>query len=130
MPGTITSLVAAITLFFMPDLSIIKIIIVLNILFILGTVSAEKVIEEIKIKDPSFIVIDEWFGMWLSLFLAPKYLWIYSIAFVLFRFFDIVKPLYIAKSENKIPGGLGIMMDDAISGFFTFIIIQLICMFI
>jgi len=130
MPGSTTSLIAATTLFLMPELSIIQGIIILNILFILGTVSSERIIEITKIKDPSFIVIDEWFGMWLSLFLAPKQIWIYGLAFILFRFFDILKPLYISKAENKIPGGLGTMMDDTISGFFTFVIIQIICMFL
>jgi phosphatidylglycerophosphatase A len=128
--GTVTSLVAMITLFFLPTFSILTSIIVINVLFFVGTVAAERATLHIEQKDPSFIVIDEWFGMWLSLFLLPKNIYLYTIAFILFRIFDIAKPKPISFLEKTVPGGLGVMLDDACAGFFTFIIMQIICLFL
>jgi Phosphatidylglycerophosphatase A and related proteins len=72
---------------------------------------------------------DEWFGMWVSLFLLPQNIWLYLLALVLFRLFDIMKPTPIAQLE-KIPGGLGIMLDDACAGIFTFVIVQIVAAFL
>jgi len=49
-------------------------------------------------------------------------------ALILFRFFDIVKPLYIKKME-LLPGGWGIMMDDVLAGIYTNILLQLVVAF-
>jgi phosphatidylglycerophosphatase A len=46
-------------------------------------------------------------------------------AFILFRFFDIVKPLFIRRLE-KLPGGWGVMADDLLAGIYTNIILQCI----
>ena len=129
-PGTVASFFAMLTLFMLPSFSIIASVVILNVLFFVGTVASEHMIIKIGEKDPSPVVIDEWFGMWLALFLAPKVIWIYLLAFILFRFFDIVKPKPIASIEKNAPGGLGIMLDDACAGFFTFLIIQGICLFL
>lgn len=128
--GTITSLIAMITLFYLPTFSILTSIVAINFLFLVGAVASERVTIEMKQKDPSYIVIDEWFGMWLSLFLLPKNIYLYVIAFVLFRIFDIFKPRPISFIEKTVPGGLGVMLDDACAGFFTFIIMQAICLFL
>mgnify|MGYP001054874121 FL=1 len=77
------------------------------------------------IKDPSFIVIDEVAGMSLSLFMVPKELYLYVLAFILFRIFDIYKPLVIDKSQ-KFNFGIGIMLDDLLAGLFTSIIIWIL----
>lgn len=67
--------------------------------------------------DPGEIILDEFVAMPLCyLGLQPYFLvgpaWLYILAgFILFRFFDIVKPLGINKLQN-IPGGLGIVLDD------------------
>ena len=82
--------------------------------------------------DNPHIVWDEWAGMWLTL-LPLSYLsmdtvdfWQYItqpfslitlvIAFILFRFFDIIKPPPIGWADKKVAGGLGIMLDDIIAG--------------
>lgn len=129
-PGTVASLATMLVLYFLPPLSIITHFIILNILFFVGTVASERSIINSKDKDPSHVVIDEWFGMWLSLFLLPKSLIFFIIAFVIFRFFDIIKPWPILQVEKQVPGGLGIMLDDATAGFFTFAIMQAISMFL
>lgn len=129
IPGTATSLVAMVTLFLMPEFSIFTQIITLNVLFAIGAIVSEKITHQTNIKDASLIVIDEWVGMWIALFLLPKDIWLYLFAFALFRFFDIVKPPPISHLEKHVPGGLGIVLDDACAGLFTFLIIQVVAAF-
>ena len=72
-------------------------------------------------KDPSFVVIDEFVGMWISLIFVDGILLILT-SFFLFRFFDITKILGINKIE-KLNGSLGIMLDDIVAGIYTLIIV-------
>ena len=82
--------------------------------------------------DDPHIVWDEWSGIWITL-LPFSYMGVAStsfwqdvsqelsifaivIAFVLFRFFDIIKPPPIGWADKKVAGGLGIMLDDIIAG--------------
>lgn len=48
-----------------------------------------------------------------------------AVAFVLFRFFDIVKPWPIGALDRRVHGGLGIMLDDAVAGLFAALVIML-----
>lgn len=80
-------------------------------------------VEEIWGKDSNRVVVDEWLGMSVSLLFLP-YTWEFLIAaFVLFRFFDIAKPLYIKKAEGW-PGGWGVMADDFLAGVYTNVLLQ------
>lgn len=68
--------------------------------------------------DPSEIVLDEVAGSIFALYLFPRTLpWLIA-GFVVFRFFDIVKPLGIKRIE-RIPGAAGIILDDLLAGFYT-----------
>ena len=58
------------------------------------------------------------------LFIPQEYFYI-AISFILFRFFDIIKPWPITLIE-KLPKGLGVMSDDFIAGFITLVLIQII----
>ncbi|WP_375438219.1 phosphatidylglycerophosphatase A [uncultured Hymenobacter sp.] len=91
-------------------------------LLALGTWAAQRV-EPIWGKDNYRVVIDEVAGMWISvLFVSltgPRLL----AGLVLFRFFDIAKPLFIRKME-KLPGGLGVMMDDVLAGIYANVLLQ------
>ena len=71
------------------------------------------------------IVIDEVFGMTISLLFLPINFITIVIAFVLFRFFDILKPLGIRKAE-KLKNGWGVMVDDLVAGIYSNIIIQIL----
>lgn len=79
-------------------------------------------------KDSSKVVIDEVAGMAVSLIYVPQHLKYVVIGFVLFRFFDIVKPLGIKKLE-KLPKGWGVMADDLLAGIYSLVIIQLLLQF-
>ncbi len=79
-------------------------------------------INEDKKKDPSEVVIDEFSGQMIATSIAGLSLVFNIIAFILFRFFDILKPGIIGKAEN-IDGALGIMMDDWLAAIFAVVIL-------
>ena len=78
-------------------------------------------------EDPSRVVIDEVVGQWITLLAVPAVFswWHVLAAFVLFRFFDIVKPLGVRKMEN-FKSGWGIMADDILAGCYGAILIYLL----
>ena len=121
-PGTITSLIILVIWYFIPNSIIIQLsILCFHLLF--GFYFCFQFTKNNLEKDPSYIVIDEVVGMMIGLFLLPKDIPIYIMAFVLFRFFDIVKPSIIDRSQN-FNFGIGIMADDIISGILTLLIIK------
>ncbi len=71
------------------------------------------------------IVIDEVAGFLLANFFAPPQLKPVALAFLLFRFFDIIKVFPAARAE-RISGGLGVMLDDLIAGLYTVVILRLL----
>ena len=80
-------------------------------------------------KDSYRVVIDEVAGMWISVLFLPKTLPLLIAGFILFRFFDIVKPLYIRRME-AFKGGWGVMLDDVLAGVYANIILQVIVFFL
>jgi phosphatidylglycerophosphatase A len=75
-------------------------------------------------KDSSKVVIDEVSGMLVTMLFVPHNNWYLLAGFILFRFFDIVKPLFIRRLED-LPGGTGVMLDDVLAGIYGNILIQL-----
>ncbi len=81
-----------------------------------GIWSASRVARELKQKDPQLVVIDEVAGMLITMLpIREVSLRAVVIGFVLFRFFDIVKP-WPVRSFEKLPGGWGIVLDDVAAG--------------
>lgn len=122
-PGTLGSLFACFTFIFcfsfLTPTSFFLIISVISVLGIwLGSVA-----EKSHQHDPQWFVLDEWVGQSIPLIFVSgnDYLMI-SISFVLFRFFDISKILFINQIQN-LNGGMGIMMDDIFAGIYSLIII-------
>ena len=76
-------------------------------------------------KDPAQCTIDEVVGTWISIIALPKSIGFIVTAFVIWRILDIIKPPPARKLE-RLNGGLGIMIDDVISGIYTLIIMHLI----
>jgi phosphatidylglycerophosphatase A len=91
-------------------------------LLALGTLAAQRV-EALWGKDSYRVVIDEVAGMWVGMLLVPITGPRLLVGLVLFRFFDIVKPLFIRKME-QLPGGVGVMMDDVLAGVYTNLLLQ------
>jgi phosphatidylglycerophosphatase A len=88
--------------------------------------AADRVVEETGLEDPSFIVIDEWAGVWFAL--TPLLLtvtpqpgpwWLgaarLAAPFALFRLFDIWKP-GLVDAAQELPGGWGVVLDDVLAG--------------
>ena len=98
---------------------------VIIILFVLGVYSSSKMAKYLDDHDPSEVVIDEVVGMGVSLFMLPHSFGLYLLAFILFRIFDIFKPLFIYRIQN-LSGGWGIMLDDVLAGLITFALVNCI----
>ncbi|MBI2987132.1 MAG: phosphatidylglycerophosphatase A [Deltaproteobacteria bacterium] len=81
--------------------------------------------EILREKDSPRIVIDEIGGFLLANFLSPPEFTPAAVAFLLFRFFDIIK-IFPAGQAQKLPGGVGVMLDDLIAGCYTFLILRLL----
>ena len=121
-PGTWGSLVGLlIYLFINQNIALYSVITIAAIG--LGFLVCGKVEEVYKKKDPLYVVIDELGGMLIALFLIPPKLFLIVSAFLLFRFFDIVKLGPIKKIE-QLKGSKGIMLDDIFAGMITNIIMQ------
>ncbi len=120
-PGTWGSLVAMLLapFVFMP-LPLVYRIGILAGIFVVGSLAATKAETIMECKDPGCVVIDELLGLWVcyALFpvLSPLFL---VLGFVFFRTFDILKPWPVRASENWLPGGWSVMLDDVFAGIYA-----------
>lgn len=124
-PGTAGSL-AAIPLYLLmsASLSDLGYLLATALMFLIGIPLCGHVARDLALEDPAGIVWDEWVGLLVTLWLAPSG-WGWLVAgFLLFRFFDILKPWPIRWLDQRIHGGLGIMLDDLAAGLFAFVILQ------
>lgn len=84
-------------------------------------------------KDPGKVVVDEVAGQLIALFPLTLFtrwsIWAVIISFILFRFFDIVKP-YPANKLQELNGGTGIMLDDLVAGVYGAVVISIILRFV
>jgi phosphatidylglycerophosphatase A len=95
---------------------------------VLGIPAATQVARASQLKDPQFIVIDEVAGQWITLLFSPL-TWKTAFAgFILFRAFDIVKPPPVRQLE-KLPEGIGIVVDDVAAGVYSLVVMQLLLYF-
>ena len=134
-PGTAGAMVGCVFLWlfhqmqwfstFPNPLTFVVLIIVVALIGIYATNKLEKEWGE----DPSKVVIDELIGIWITMILVP-FSWLnLLLAFGLFRFFDIAKPLGVKKME-QFKGGLGVMADDVLAGIYANLALQLKLVFI
>ena len=122
--GTVGSAVAII-IYLIPGFEKLFIIIPFTLfLFVYGIVVGTK-FESVYGKDPAQCTVDEFVGTWISLIALPKTFIIVTSAFFLWRILDIIKPPP-ARNLEKLKGGLGIMIDDVVSGIYTLIIMHLV----
>jgi phosphatidylglycerophosphatase A len=123
-PGTSGSLAGLILWWFGADLNIWLQLSFIITLFFLG-VWAATLAEKDWGHDAGRIVIDEVMGMWVTLWLLPKSWWLFAVGFLLFRAFDIIKPLG-ARQSQKLPGGWGVMVDDLLAGVYANLVLQIV----
>jgi phosphatidylglycerophosphatase A len=97
-------------------------LVTLCIVLIIGIWSAAKVEKEWG-HDSNRVVIDEIAGMMITLLLVPVNIGYGIAGLLLFRFFDIVKPLGIKRAE-RLHGGAGVMADDVVAGIYAWIVLH------
>jgi len=101
-----------------PDVYNKHVIIISLVLTLAGIWSTDKLIPEWG-EDPQKVVLDEYVGYLITLFMVPFTLHNLIAALVLFRFFDILKPLGIRTIDTKVKGGTGVMLDDVLAGIYA-----------
>lgn len=89
---------------------------VVAVAFVVGIWLCGRTADDLKVHDHGGIVWDEFVGMWIALGMIPQSVTGVLLAFMLFRFFDVLKPWPINWFDRKMPGGLGIMFDDVLAG--------------
>ena len=138
IPGTFGSLATTIVLYFffhILNISSNIILISLIIIFIYSFSAIAAYIKDNQNKDPKEVIIDEFIGQSIPIYLyeishgtdksPDEALFFYSICFVLFRFFDIVKPFPVNFFDKNFKNSFGVIMDDVCAGFY--VVLSLIC---
>jgi phosphatidylglycerophosphatase A len=121
-PGTWGSLAAAVIWYFAlrvahpgPSIALAVTLAGVGAATAIGIPAATLVERQAGCSDPGFVVIDEVAGQWLVLAVTPFNPGHAALAFLLFRFFDIVKP-WPARQFERLPAGTGIVVDDLAAG--------------
>ena len=138
IPGTFGSLATIFILYILfhkVDLSSNLILIILIIIFICSFLAVASYIKDNENKDPKEVIIDEFIGQSIPIYLyeishgtvksADEAIIFYSLCFVLFRFFDIVKPFPVSFFDKNFKNSFGVIMDDVCAGFY--VVLSLIC---
>lgn len=94
--------------------------------FLFGILACERTGRALGVADHGGIVWDEIVAIWLVLWFTPPTLAWQTTAFVLFRFFDIVKPPPIRWVDERTRGGLGVMFDDLLAAGYTLLVLALL----
>jgi len=123
-PGTWASAFTLIIFWLLPEMSWAIELLLLVVIFLLGVKSSTRVEQVSERVDPGYIVIDEFIGMALVLITIPKSYVLYLFAFLLFRIFDIMKPMPVNQLQ-ELPAGWGVMVDDVAAGIYALIILQI-----
>ncbi|MDX1573000.1 MAG: phosphatidylglycerophosphatase A [Methylophaga sp.] len=129
-PGTFGTLAAIPVLLLMQPLSLLCYLLLTAAFFVIGIWISSRAIKIFQRDDPSEVVWDELVGFLITMIAAPTgWQWL-LLGFVLFRIFDIWKPWPVSLADQKLHGGLGIMLDDVIAGIYALIILQIIALLI
>ena len=131
-PGTITSLITTIflfSLFHVVNLSSSIIFLILFLIFIYSFYAVSEYIKNDENKDPKEIVIDEFIGQSIPIYLyeiahgttktPQESIIFYLYIFILFRYFDIKKPFPVSFFDKKFKNSFGVIMDDVIAGLYV-----------
>jgi len=125
-PGTFGTLVAIPLYFLISYLDLWLYLLITLVVTIAGVYICNYTSKALGVHDHSGIVIDEIAGYFITMIAVPfDWVWI-VLGFLLFRFFDVLKPWPISWLDKNLQGGTGIMLDDVLAGFFALICLHLI----
>lgn len=125
-PGTVGSAVALVLFVPLSMSGWLAYGVIVALAFAFGIYLCGRVAARLAVKDPAVIVLDEFVGVWITLFLVPAG-WVWPlVGFLLFRFFDILKPGPIRWCDEQLEGGWGIMMDDVLAGLSALVVLQIL----
>ena len=138
IPGTFGSFATVIILYFffhILNISSNLILICLIIIFVISFFAVANYIQNTENKDPKEVVIDEFVGQSIPVYLyeishgteksSNEAIIFYCICFILFRFFDIIKPFPVSFFDKNYKNSFGVIMDDVCAGFY--VVLSLIC---
>jgi len=141
IPGTVGSLVTTIILFYLFHILNVSsniILISLIIIFAYSFYAVSIHIENNDNKDPEEIIIDELLGQSIPIYLYEishgttkennEALIFYTIFFILFRYFDIMKPFPVNFFDKNFKNSFGVIMDDICAGFY--VVLTMVCFMI
>ena len=131
-PGTITSLITTVflfSLFHIINLSNNAILVILLIVFIYSFYAVSEYIKHNENKDPKEVVIDEFIGQSIPIYLyeiahgnakeSHETALFYLYIFILFRYFDIKKPFPVSFFDKKFKNSFGVIIDDVVAGLYV-----------
>lgn len=123
-PGTFGTLVAVPIYYFLSFLTVEIYLAVLVLCSLAGFLICHVTSRDMGVHDHKAIVWDEFVGYWITMLMVPfNFQWA-IVGFILFRFFDILKPFPICWLDKNVHGGLGIMIDDIVAGVFAGVLLQ------
>lgn len=122
-PGTAGTLMTVPLVYFLQQQTLLVYVLVTLFVLLTGSWVCGYAAKKLQVHDHSGIVYDEVAGFLITMFMIPESWVLMLIGFVLFRFFDAVKPWPISWFDKNVHGGFGIMFDDVIAG-----IISLLCL--
>jgi len=124
-PGTMGTLAAVVIYLLISGLPLGLYVSIVGVTAVAGCYICHKAAADLGVHDHGSIVWDEFVGFWLTMIAIPaQWPWILA-GFLLFRFFDVIKPWPISWLDSKVGGGLGIMVDDLVAGLFSLAILHL-----
>ena len=140
-PGTITSFLTTVflfSLFYIINLSPNIILFILLFVFVYSFYAVSYYIKDNENKDPKEVVIDEFIGQSIPIYLyeishgtdkqSDQAIIFYGVCFILFRYFDIMKPFPVSYFDKKHKNSFGVIMDDVCAGFY--VVLSLICLMV
>ncbi|TKF31929.1 phosphatidylglycerophosphatase A [Enterovibrio norvegicus] len=124
VPGTMGTLAAVPFYLLMASLSPTLLIVAIVLGSAVGIYLCERTSSDMGVHDHGSIVWDEFIGFWITMLLVPVTDWQTVLAgFVIFRFFDMVKPWPISWLDKQVHGGVGIMLDDIVAGLMSMVVL-------
>ena len=123
-PGTWGSLLAVVLYWWLPPLPLPALLAGLTLAFVAGCVICGTSARRLGVHDHGGIVLDEIVAMLLVLCVTPRTVGWTVVAFLAFRVFDVVKPWPIREADHRIPGGLGIMLDDVLAAVYAALVVR------